>query len=100
MPVNLCLGLLFAIAGAGTPLFCHAHPLTPGYIVPVAVIDLTALPDATMAVVTGAGFQGPNVTGSSTPQAPIILWDELHAATQKSPINLGTSTITLNGKAQ
>jgi hypothetical protein len=83
-----------------TPSICHAENGEAGFILPVALTELTALPDSSMAVVTGTGLQGPTVNGNSASSAPIILWDELHPANQQSTINSGIVTITVNGVVQ
>src|SRR5580698_303834 len=75
-------GLIFAACfiGAVTPSICRAENGGTGLIVPVTLTELTALPDSAIAVVTGTGLQAPNLSGNTSPSAPIILWDELRPA--------------------
>jgi hypothetical protein len=94
--------LVFAtcFACAMAPSICHAENGGTGFILPTALTKLTALPDSSIAVVTGTGLQGPTVGGSAISSPPIILWDELRPANQESTINSGIVTITVNGVVQ
>jgi hypothetical protein len=93
-------GLVFATCFVSlmAPSICRAENGKSGFILPVALTELTALPDSSIAVITGTGLQAPAV--NTTPLAPIILWDELHPTNQQSNINSGIVTITVNGVAQ
>lgn len=83
-----------------TPSICHAENGKAGFILPVALTELSALPDSSIAVVTGTGLEAPTVSGNSTSSAPIILWDELRPINQQPTMNSGIVTITVNGAVQ
>ena len=87
---------LFAIM----PSVCHAESVKTSLILPVALTELTALPDSSIAVVTGTGLQAPAANGNTTPSAPVVLWDELRPVNQQSTLSSGTVTITVNGAVQ
>lgn len=96
----LVLGLSSALASVGAPSLCRAQTQNAGMIVPVAVTNMTALPDAAIARVTGTGLQAPTISGNSGQPTAIILWDEMRPTIQQPLANNATSTITVNGIVQ
>jgi hypothetical protein len=96
----LVLGLASALASVGMPSLCRAQTQNAGVIVPVAVTNMTALPDAAIAVVTGTGMRAPTISGNSGQPTAIILWDEMRPTVQQPLANNATSTITVNGVVQ
>ena len=95
-----CFVFAIGFVCAMAPTICHAENGGTGFILPTALSKLTALPDSSIAIVTGTGLQGPTVAGSAILSPPIILWDELRPANQASTINSGIVTITVNGVVQ
>jgi hypothetical protein len=72
-----------------------------GLILPVAATNLTALPDAAIAVVTGMGLKTAQPVNGNTGSAPsIVLWDELRPSVQQPLIDNGLATVTVNGAMQ
>lgn len=93
------------LAGMATPSICRAgneqsSSILPVSVLPVALPGLTALPDSSIAAVTGTGLQAAPVTGNTGANTPIVLWDELRPATPQTMINSGSVTITVNGVVQ
>lgn len=89
--------LLLALA---IPEICLAQVRGSGLILPAAVTNLTALPDSTIAVITGTGLKAPGLSGTSEPRAAITLWDELRPAGQQNTLSTSNTTITINGVVQ
>jgi hypothetical protein len=94
------MALLFALSVVGTPTICLAKGGGSDLISPAAVTNLTALPDSTIAVITGTGLKAPSLSGTSQPRAAITLWDELRPAAQQNNLSNSNSTITINGVVQ
>ena len=70
-------------------------------VLPAAVTNLTALPDATIAVVTGMGLKTTQSVNGNAGSAPsIVLWDELRPTVAPPVIGNGATTITVNGVMQ
>jgi hypothetical protein len=61
---------------------------------------LAALPDSSMALVTGTGLQSPSVTENAVPRGTVTLWDEIRPSNLQQQLNSGTVTITVNGVVQ
>jgi hypothetical protein len=99
----LCFAAI--LAGIATPSICRAgseqsSSVLPVSVLPVALPGLTALPDSSIAAVTGTGLQAAPITGNTGANTPIVLWDELRPATPQTMINSGSVTITVNGVVQ
>lgn len=74
---------------------------TAGLILPAATTNLTPLPDAAIAVVTGMGLKTAQpINGNAGSGPSIVLWDELRPAVQQPLIDNGLATVTVNGVMQ
>ncbi|HQT43521.1 MAG TPA: hypothetical protein PLD79_05950 [Halothiobacillus sp.] len=98
--IPLVLGLAYVMVGFGAPSLCYAGTKDTAVIFPVAVTNMTALPDAAIAIVTGTGMRAPAISGNSGQPTSIILWDEMRPTIQQPLTNNSTSTITVNGILQ
>ena len=100
------LGLTAVVACLAVPAESQAQNVlsrtgNAGLIVPVATTTLTALPDATIAVVTGMGLKAVQPVNGSAGSAPsIVLWDELRPTVQRPLIESGLGTVSVNGVMQ
>lgn len=99
----LCFAAI--LAAIAMPSICRAgseqsSSVFPVSVLPVALPGLTALPDSSIAAVTGTGLQAAPITGNTGANTPIVLWDELRPATPQTMINSGSVTITVNGVVQ
>ncbi|WP_284258509.1 hypothetical protein [Acidocella aquatica] len=98
-----CVAVVTVLSAAAivvTPGVGYAKAGTSDFILPAAVTNLTALPDSTIAVITGTGLKAPSINGAGEPRATITLWDELRPAVQQNSLSNSNSTITVNGVVQ
>ena len=99
------LAIMAAAAGMVLPSACYAQNLlsaggNANLVFPVGATDLTPLPDAAIAVITGMGLKEPTINGNAGSAPAIVLWDELRPTAQPPLTNDGFSTVTVDGVTQ
>jgi hypothetical protein len=82
------------------PSPCLAQTKDTSLLSLASATNLTALPDASIAVVTGTGLTPPALTIRPDQPPPVVLWDELRPTIQQPLGSTGMSTITVNGAIQ